>query len=205
MVQQCSSRSNQWRKLDACGGRSFPIKAVVGWDTLSSSVKPTVPGLDLRADGYFLSPTPAPQAPEPASSLGTFAEWRKAGLDTEVIVIRGGTHLDFSLVPYHGPATRYGPHLAAYYTVAWMDRFVREAPNRRRAGYRALVSGPKSRPGQPWSANHFSARRFSAMSLRRPGSDRVTASTTDLRAWAGRSKVGDWAGANRDTAGSELP
>ena len=205
VVQQCSDRGTAWRTVPACGGQSFPIKAVVGWDTLSGSVKPVVPGLDLRADGYFLSPTPAPQAPDPASSLETFRTWRDAGLDSQVIVIRGGTHLDFSLVPYHGPATRYGPHLAAYYTVKWMDRYVRDTDREQRAGYRALLAGPRARPGAPWSANHFSARRFSAMALRRPGSAAVTAAAVDLRAWAGRSAVGDWAGANADTAGSELP
>ena len=205
VVQQCSDRGQEWRTLPTCGGRGYPIKAVVGWDTLDDGVTPVVPGLDLRADGYFLSPTPAPQAPDPASALGTFNHWRKAGLDAEIIVIRGGTHLDFSLVPYHGPATRYGPHLAAYYTAAWMDRFVRTSPERQLEGYRALVGGPTATPGRPWSANHFSARRFSAMSLRRPGSSAVTAAATDLRAWAGRSKVGDWVGANRDTVGSELP
>ena len=205
VVQQCSDRASLWKSVPACAGQSFPIKAVVGWDTLSESVEPVVPGMDLRADGYFLSPTPAPTAPDPASGLDAFARWKKAGLDTEVIVIRGGTHLDFSLVPYHGPATRYGPDLAAYYTTAWMDRFVRGDTVDQWAGYRALVRGPKASSARPWSANHFSARRFSAMSLRSPGSRRVTAAAGDLRAWAGRSKVGDWEGANADTAGSELP
>ncbi len=181
-------------------------QAVVGWDTLSANnVTPVVPGLDLRADGYFLSPTPAPQAPDPKSGLGSFEAWKKAGLDSAVIVIRGGTHLEFSLVPYHGPATRYGPHLAAYYTAAWMDRFVPADAESRRQGYKALVGGPKAKRALPWSANHFSARRFSAMALRQPGATSVTAHSGDLRAWAGRSKVGDWAGANADKVGSELP
>ena len=63
VVQQCSDQGRVWRTLDACGGRSYPIKAVVGWDTLDDGVTPVVPGLDLRADGYFLSPTPAPPTP----------------------------------------------------------------------------------------------------------------------------------------------
>jgi hypothetical protein len=41
------------------------------------------------------------------------------------------------------------------------------------------------------------------MWLRGPG--RETIDATDLRAWAGRSPVGDWAGANADTEGRVLP
>ncbi len=207
VVQQCSDRGTVWRTEPACAGQSFPIRAVVGWDTLSSSVKPVVPGLDLRADGYFLSPTPAPQAPDPAETLETFRVWRAAGLDAQVVVIRGATHLDFSHVPYHGPSTRYGPALAAYYTVAWMDRFVPRYAVHRHRGLVALLGGPVATPESPHSANHFSARSFSAAVLRmdRPDRPRPVLDVTDLRAWAKRSRVGDWAGANADKVGSELP
>jgi hypothetical protein len=203
VVQQCSSRGQAWRKVAACGGRSYPIKAVVGWDTLSSSgITPVVPGLDLEADGYFLSPTPSPTAPDPTDALEAFTAWRKAGLDSLVTVIRAGTHLDFSHVPFHGPSTRYGQDLSAYYTVAWMNRYVARSAALQRKGYAALVGGPKAKPDLPWSANHFSARRLSAMTVHAPGG-RAVVSAKDLRAYAGRSKVGDWAGANADTVGAE--
>jgi hypothetical protein len=207
VVQQCSDRAQVWRTVEACGGRSYPIKAVVGWDTLNASVTPVVPGLDLRADGYFLSPSAAPVAPDKTESLGAYETWRKAGLDSAAIVVRAGTHLDFSHVPYHGPSTRYGQELSAYYTVAWMDRFVPTSRALQLRGYRALAGGPSSTPELPHSANHFSARRLSAMTLHRVGAERGRpgVDAVDLRAYAGRSAVGDWAGANADKVGAEAP
>ena len=208
VVQQCSDRGTAWRKVAACNGQSFPIKAVVGWDGLrSEGVVPVVPGMDQRADGYFLSPTPAPRAPDPKDALGTYQAWRKAGLDTHLTVVRAGTHLEWSHVPYHGPATRYGDDLAAFYTVAWMDRFVAPTKSVNRDGFRALTKGLSGRPKNPWSANHLSVRRFSAMTLRTPGAERGKPAfdVIDLRKWAGRSAVGDWAGANADTVGQEFP
>ena len=210
VVQQCSDRGDAWREVEACHGQSFPIKAVVGWDGLSATdITPVVPGMDQRADGYFLSPTPAPQAPDPNDSTDTYRVWRKAGLDTHLTVVRAGTHLEWSHVPYKGPATRYGDDLAAFYTVAWMDRFVAPSASVNRDGYRALTEGLTGDPENPWSANHLSVRHLSAMTLRGPESDgtkgKPTIDAVDLRQWAGRSAVGDWAGANEDTVGQEVP
>jgi hypothetical protein len=204
VVQQCSDRGTAWTKVEACGGRSYPIKAVVGWDTLSESVTPVVPGLDLCADGYFLSPTAAPMAPDPTESLAAFTAWRTAKVDSQVVVVRAGTHLEFSHVPFHGPSTRYGQDLAAYYTVAWMDRYVPLSRGQRDRGFAALVGGPAATPELPHSANHFSVRRLSALAVTSPRTGRTT-TAVDLRAFSGRSKVGDWVGANADTVGSEVP
>ena len=208
VVQQCSDRGTVWRDVEACHGQSFPIKAVVGWDSLSANgVTPVVPGMDQQADGYFLSPTLAPQAPDPESSLEAYTGWREAGLDTHLTVVRAGTHLEWSHVPYHGPATRYGDELAAWYTVAWMDRFVHPSGSVNRDGFQALTEGLAGEPENPWSANHLSARHLSAMTLRQPGAEagKPAVDVVDLREWAGRSKVGDWAGANADTVGREVP
>jgi hypothetical protein len=121
-------------------------------------------------------------------------------------VVRGGTHIEWSQVPYTS-ATLYGVFANAYYTVAWMDRWVPSDPGVRQAAFDALVGGPTSNPGDPWSANHFSARRFSAMTLRAPGGENGPpfVEAVDLRKWAGRSEVGDWAGANADREGRFLP
>jgi hypothetical protein len=206
VVQQCSDMGTVWRKTAACAGQSFPIKAVVGWDALSSSdVTPVVPGMDQQADGYFLSPTFAPRAPDPTETLGSYQAWRKAGLDTQLLVVRGGTHLEWSHVPYHGPSTRYGTALAAHYTVAWMNRWVRTGRDARAAAYHALTDGLRGKATNPWSANHLSVRYLSAMTVRRPGATKPSIDAVDLRRWAGRSRVGDWAGANRDGVGSEMP
>ena len=210
-VQQCSDEGDVWRKTEICHGESYPIRAVVGWDALSSDedITPVVPAMDQLADGYFLSPTLAPTAPDPNDNLGGWQRWRKAGVDVFSVTVRGGTHLEWSQIPGHGPATRYGADLAAYYTVGWMDRWVSDDDQVRRAAYKGLVEGPTASPKKPWSANHFSARRYSAMTLSRPGTEGTSAApavdVVDLRKWAGRSKVGDWKGANEDKVGSELP
>jgi dienelactone hydrolase len=206
-VQQCSDEARLWKELALCGGRSFPIRAVVAWDALSGAgVTPVVPAMSQQADGYFLFPTFSPSAPDPKTSLGGYNLWNGAGLDVYVYVVRGGTHIEWSQVPYTS-ATTYGASMNAYYTVAWMDRWVSGRPKVRQGGFRALLSGPTARPRFPWSANHFSARRFSAMTLRKPGREggKPSVEVIDLRTWAGRSAVGDWAGANADRQGRVLP
>jgi hypothetical protein len=206
-VQQCSDEAELWKTLELCGGRSFPIRAVLAWDALSGSgVTPVVPAMSQQADGYFLFPTTSPTAPDPSSSLGGYTLWKNAGLDVYLYVVRGGTHIEWSQVPYTS-ATTYGAPMNAYYTLAWMDRWVSGDPARRSAGYKGLVNGPRSGRGAPYSANHFSARRYSAATLHAPGKEQSapTVQTTDLRKWAWRSEVGDWAGANADRAGRFLP
>ena len=203
-VQQCSDEGEVWKTLELCGGRSFPIRAVVAWDALSGSgVTPVVPAMSQQADGYFLFPTTSPTAPDPNSSLDGYRLWKNAGLDTFMYVVRGGTHIEWSQVPYTS-ATLYGAPMNAYYTLAWMDRWVSGDPERRKAGHKGLVQGPFAEHDRPYSANHFSTRRYSAAKLRAPNGA-LAVDTTDLRKWARRSQVGDWAGSNRDRNGRYLP
>lgn len=206
-VQQCSEEGEVWQALELCGGRSFPIRAVVAWDALSSDgVTPVVPAMSQQADGYFLFPTLSPSPPDPASSLGGYELWEGTGLDVFMYVVRGGTHIEWSQVPYTS-ATTYGAPMNAYYTLAWMDRWVSGDPAVRADAYERLLNGPRGEPEQPFSANHFSTRRYSAAKLRPPGAEdgAPAVETTDLRDWAGRSEVGDWAGSNADRQGRFLP
>lgn len=195
-VQQCSDKATLWRTLALCAGRSYPIRAVVGWDSLSSSVTPVVPGMNLQADGYFLNPAPANTPPPPDDHLTTHNRWKRARLDTFSVTVRGGTHVDFAEIPYILPATAYGRDLADFYTLAWMDRYVKGDT---RAAAR-LLNGPRDRrdPNRPWNAHHFSTRYKSAFFL---GGREVV----DLRRYAGLSPVGDWAGSNADRVGRVLP
>jgi hypothetical protein len=203
-VQQCSDEGQLWRTLELCGGRSFPIRAVVAWDALSASgVTPVVPAMSQQADGYFLFPTLSPQAPDAASSLGGFDLWKGAGRDVFMYVVRGGTHIEWSQVPYTA-ATTYGAPMNAYYTIAWLDRWLPRALKDRLKGHNALLDGLKADPSMPYSANHLSTRRYSAMAMRNPSTKKPVAAA-DLRAWAGRSPVGDFAGSNADTAGRVMP
>jgi hypothetical protein len=57
-------------------------------------------------------------------------EYSKHGVDTGEIVIRGGSHLDFSFIsnPAFG-ATLRGADLIDWYTTAWFDKYVKGDPS----------------------------------------------------------------------------
>ncbi len=92
IVQQCSDESTAGRSCLERGGRSFSIRAVVGWDRLSAGgdIVPVVPGMDQQADGYFITPQPTPRSPDPAAHLRTRNAY-EAPASTYAITIRGGT------------------------------------------------------------------------------------------------------------------
>lgn len=205
-VQQCSDRADRWMDVPTCLGRSFPIRAVVGWDRLSGGgdIVPVVPGMDQQADGYFINPQPTTQAPDPAGHLAAFDAWRSAGIDTYAIAFRGGTHCEWSWIPIICMATGYGLRTADFYTTAWLDRYVHPDRRRQAAAGRALIDGPVPDGATggadefAYRANFFSARSLSAYDCRcSPTGPRR--SVIDLRAASGLSPVGDWAGANADT------
>ena len=199
-VQQCSDQGSAWRTVPLCQGTPFPIRAVVAWDRLDSAgIVPVVPALDEEADGYFLNPQPTTTAPDPAGHLAAERAWAKAGLDTMTFTVRGGVHTEWAVYPLISLGTSYGTAMANYYSLAWMDRYVRgdhHATTR-------IVSGPgASGPDTPWNAHHFSVRYLSALHLRQGAH---TIDRVDLRRAAGLSPVADWAGANRDTVGTYNP
>jgi len=126
------------------------VKAIVAYDNLSapgtSSFDQTIacpsgasrrpahppivkPALGLSAD-YSLVVTPNAGDPDPQAKNAAFLAYRKAGVDTGEITIRGGTHFDFSYIPNPGfPASLRGMDLAAWYTTAWLDRYVKGDPS----------------------------------------------------------------------------
>jgi dienelactone hydrolase len=129
------------------------VKAVVAWDNLGgpgpdkgavpgqsgslgeadcpadpaarTAVPITRPGLGISAD-YGLPPTPNTSAPDPkAKSLWSF-KYSKAGVDSGEIIIRGGSHLDFSYIPNQAfGASLRGPDLIDWYTSAWFDKYLK--------------------------------------------------------------------------------
>ena len=183
---------------------------MVGWDQLSASesVRPVVPGMNQQADGYFLNPQPTFEAPDPRAHLQTHDAYVAAGVDTYSITVRGGTHAEWSFIPLIIPATSYGVDTAGYYTLAWFDRYVHPSAERRRDATAALRHRAGPRPphrreptsgrGEPTSCPPGTSRR--SASTPRAGSfdSRPLHEATDLRAYAGLSPVGDWAGANAD-------
>jgi dienelactone hydrolase len=128
------------------GQRDPRVKAIVAWDNLSAPAaamsiptcasapatrKPapiTKPALGMSAD-YFLTPEPYTSNPDPkAKSQGSLA-YSKAGVDTGELIVRGGTHYEFSYIPNPGfGATLRGMDLVAWYTAAWFDKYLKADP-----------------------------------------------------------------------------
>jgi cephalosporin-C deacetylase-like acetyl esterase len=128
---------------------SNPVGAVSAWDNLSTveqtdpyegaglvdllggeiapdrTVDPRVPAMGQSAD-YFLTPAPKAEPPDTETKLRGFADWRAAGVPTYGLVVRGGTHYEWSRLPTF-PATSwsFGNALAAHYSTAWLDRWLK--------------------------------------------------------------------------------
>jgi dienelactone hydrolase len=108
------------------------------------------PALGMSAD-YFLPPTPNTSYPDQSTCPGVEKryeqgqkpsmteiqtckslasdEYSKHGIDSGEIVIRGGSHLDFSFIPNQGfGATLRGADEIAWYTTAWFDKYVKRNP-----------------------------------------------------------------------------
>jgi dienelactone hydrolase len=95
------------------------------------------PALGISAD-YFLPPTPNTGDPDPKAKSTESFEYSKAGVDTGEIIIRGGSHLDFSFIPNAAfGASLRGADLTAWYTTAWFDKYVKHDPS---AGRRLLTN-----------------------------------------------------------------
>jgi dienelactone hydrolase len=117
------------------------VKAIVAWDNLrgpgpapyacpsGSSKRPDAPAakpaLGMSAD-YGLTPTPYTADPDRGAKSDAARQLAAAGVPSGELVIRGGTHYEFSFIP--NPAfggTLRGEDLVAWYTTAWFDRFVK--------------------------------------------------------------------------------
>ncbi len=118
-------------------GTANPIDVIVAWDNLSGAaalagfeVTPRVPAMGQSAD-YGLAPVPNLSAPDPDAKLGGFDAWVDAGLPAYQLVIRGGTHYEWSLIPTFptsaweaGGPGGWGRPLAEHWTLAWLDRWL---------------------------------------------------------------------------------
>ncbi len=118
------------------------VKAIVAWDNLGApapagrekgcvdqadrrAVPIRVPALGMSAD-YFLPPTPHTELPAYDSKDTESLSYSKHHVDTGEIVVRGGSHLDFSFIPNPAfGASLYGPDMIAWYTDAWFDYYVK--------------------------------------------------------------------------------
>jgi hypothetical protein len=125
------------------------VKAIVAYDNLSDVTKPTSmtcksgssarpatvpitkPALGMSSD-YGL--TPMPYTADPAKAdidskhAGSLAA-SAAKVDTGQIMIRGGTHYEFSYIPNPAfGATSRGMDMVSWYTTAFMDKELRADP-----------------------------------------------------------------------------
>jgi pimeloyl-ACP methyl ester carboxylesterase len=93
-----------------------------------ATVKITKPALGISAD-YGLPPTPNTSLPDPTFKEAESEAYSKAGVDSGEIVIRGGSHLDFSFIPNQAfGASLRGPDITDWYLTAWFDRYLKHAP-----------------------------------------------------------------------------
>lgn len=201
VVQQCSDAADLWRKLPECTGRSFPIRAIVGWDGVSSrELTPVVPAMNQQADGYFFNPSPTYSAPDPFAHQVAMKAWSAKRIDNYSLTVRGGTHIEWVDVPYILPSTTYGVRMADHYTLAWFQRYLAADDAVRARAAATLLQSPKRVKGTnvqaPWRADFMSARYAGGFWMH--DTDGTLHETRDLRAYGGASKVGDWVGANKN-------
>jgi dienelactone hydrolase len=90
-----------------------------------TTVPITKPGLGMSAD-YGLPPTPNTSLPNPLGKSKESLAYSEAGVDSGEIVIRGGSHLDFSFIPNQAfGASLRGADVIAWYTSAWFDKYLK--------------------------------------------------------------------------------
>jgi dienelactone hydrolase len=84
-----------------------------------------VPSLGITND-YFTGSESRNSDPDPMEKSRGSVGFSKAGIDTGSIAIRGGTHFEYSYLPSRAfRATLRGIDLAAFYTTAWFDKYVK--------------------------------------------------------------------------------
>ncbi len=90
-----------------------------------TTVPITKPALGMSAD-YGLPPLPNTGLPDPNAKSTESHAYSDAGVDSGEIIIRGGSHLDFSFIPNQAfGASLRGPDEIAWYTSAWFDKYVK--------------------------------------------------------------------------------
>jgi dienelactone hydrolase len=126
-VGQCDNRVRTivaWDDLDAItscsgGGETIPAK-----HTWNDGKLVHVPALALTND-YLFNPQPMTSPPDAQSKAAGYKQVSGAGYDSMQVTFRGATHLTYTYVPYVLPASELAERFASYYTVAWLDRYLK--------------------------------------------------------------------------------
>ena len=127
------------RAVSEVGQCDKRVRAIVAWDNLSapsgcdgaviapenqSGKTARVPALGISNDyGFWVQPTNEP--PDPLEQQGGYLALAEKGIDTQEVVLRGATHLEYTYIPVVLPASRLGERFASHYTVAWFDRYLK--------------------------------------------------------------------------------
>jgi dienelactone hydrolase len=150
------------------------VEAAVALDKLMSGADnmfdvdahPVVPSLGVQSEygfnvepyvfmgGSSLAPTPISptDGPDPQREEKTgFDGWRAAGVDSMVIVPRSSTHLEYTDIAYALPASRYGQDVAGYYTLAWLDKYLKHDPSADARLTADRLTYLEPGPGRLWS------------------------------------------------------
>jgi dienelactone hydrolase len=151
------------------------VSAIVAWDNLRAPepgtqekgckdtkyrtpAAITKPALGMSAD-YFLPPTPNTELPNPLAKSAESLQYTKAGVDTGQIIIRGGSHLDFSFIPNQAfGASLRGADEIAWYTSAWFDKYLKKS---RSADRRLLTNRWREDPVEAGVDLHHDGNAFS--------------------------------------------
>ncbi|MGH2784605.1 MAG: alpha/beta hydrolase family protein [Actinomycetota bacterium] len=100
------------------------IRTIVAWDNLASEYTPTVPAMGQNGES-FVEPSFHYSRPDPEEKKSAFNTWRAAGIDTMQIAPRAATHLEWSYIPELPlAASSWGQEIAAWYTLAWLDKYL---------------------------------------------------------------------------------
>lgn len=132
-------------------GTDDRVAAVVALDKLTgpgsdgpldgSGNVPTVPALAVQSEygftvspwfmsgGSSLNPEPSPEGPDPMRERATgYDAWRRAGVDSMLVVPRASTHLEYTDIPLVLPASRYGQDLTSVYVQRWLGHYLKHEP-----------------------------------------------------------------------------
>jgi dienelactone hydrolase len=142
----------------------------------------TKPALGLSAD-YHQPPEPNTSLPDPEAKSQGFLAYKKAGVDSGEIVIRGGSHYEFSFQPGpNWPAGLRGADLATWYTIAWFDKYLKHDPtaDRRLLTDRWRNDAREAEIDPHGDGNKFSFYYRSSLDIARAGGGRAICD--DLRA-----------------------
>jgi dienelactone hydrolase len=150
------------------GGSSTIGEAACPADPAARTTVPiTKPGLGISAD-YGLPPLPNTSLPDPLGKSPISLAYSKAGVDSGEIVIRGGSHLDFSFIPNQAFGASFrGPDIIDWYTTAWFDKYLKGDPG---ADARLLTQRWRSDPVEAGidpghDANAFSFYYYSRLAI----------------------------------------